>query len=125
MSLFRNKLQGLVAYTYLDHEDKSTGEPLAYRPNHLLTTSGTFYLGALELGADYRYASAFERVKVFTDPRTDRIVPMKVIDLRLAYRFGRQIIRFIADNAGNYSYSTIERNLEPIRRYSLALELEF
>ncbi len=125
LSLFRDRLQGFVAYTYLDHEDKTTGQPLAYRPNHLVTTSGTVYLGSLELGADYRYASAFDRVKVFTDPRTDRLVPLNVLDLRLAYRFGRQVLRFIADNVGNHSYTTIERNLEPIRRYSLALELVF
>jgi hypothetical protein len=29
------------------------------------------------------------------------------------------------DNAINYGYTTIERNLEPIRRYTVALEIEF
>ena len=125
LSLLGDRLQGFAAYTHMQHEDKSTGEPLAYRPTDLFTTSANLYLGGLELGADYRYGSAFDRVKVFTDPRTDPLVPMNVLDLRLAYRFGNQVLRFIVDNAGNYAYTTIERNLEPIRRYSVALELEF
>jgi iron complex outermembrane receptor protein len=125
LSLLRNRLHGFVAYTYIHHEDTMTGEPLAYRPNDLLTASANFDLGALELGADYRYASAFDRVKLFTDPRTDPLVPTRVLDVRLAYRFGRQVLRFIVNNAANYGYTTIERNLEPIRRYSVALDLEF
>lgn len=125
VSLIRDRLTGLIAYTYLDHEDRSTGEPLAYRPKELLTVSADLEIGALEIGGDYRYASAFDRVKVFTDPRTDPLLPMRIWDLRLAYRFGRQTMRFTVNNGGNYGYTTIERNLEPIRRYTLALELEF
>jgi outer membrane cobalamin receptor len=118
-------LAASVAYTYLDHEDESTQQPLAYRPGEMLTFSGDFDIGALEVGGDYRYASAFDRVKVFTNTRTDPLLPMRVWDLRLAYRFGRQTMRFVVNNAGNYGYTTIERNLEPIRRYTLALEFEF
>ncbi len=125
LSLLADRLSGSVAYTYLDHEDKATGEPLAYRPNHLLTASATLALGPLELGADYRFASAFDRVKVFTDRRTDPLVPMQVLDARLAYRVGRQTVRFLVNNVANYGYTTIERNLEPIRRYTLSLELRF
>jgi len=124
-SLFGDRLRGHFAYTYLDTEDKSTGEPLAYRPQHLLTASGTLLSRGLEIGVDYRYASAFDRVQVFTDPRTDALVPMRELDVGLAYRLGDQTIRFIVDNALNYAYTTIERNLEPIRRYTAALELEF
>jgi outer membrane cobalamin receptor len=125
VSFLGDRLQGLVSYTYLDHEDRSTKEPLAYRPNDLLTLSGNLDIGALEFGADYRYASAFDRVKVFTNPRTDPVLPMRVWDVRLAYQFGRQTLRFAVNNAGNYGYTTIERNLEPIRRYTLSLEIEF
>jgi iron complex outermembrane receptor protein len=125
LSFLGDRLRGWVAYTYLDHEDKATGGPLAYRPNHLLTTSATLSLGALQLGADYRYASAFDRVKVFTDRRTDPVVPMRVLDARLAYRMGDQTLRFLVNNVANYGYTTIERNLEPIRRYTVSLELQF
>lgn len=125
VSFLGDRLQGFVSYTYLDHEDRSTKEPLAYRPNDLLTLSGNLDIGALEFGADYRYASAFDRVKVFTNPRTDPVLPMRVWDIRLAYQFGRQTLRFAVNNAGNYGYTTIERNLEPIRRYTLSLEIEF
>ncbi|MGD8699542.1 MAG: TonB-dependent receptor, partial [Gemmatimonadales bacterium] len=125
LSLIGDRLAASVAYTYLDHEDKSTQQPLAYRPGEMLTFSGDFEIGALEVGGDYRYASAFDRVKVFTDTRTDPLLPMRIWDLRLAYRFGRQTMRFVVNNAGNYGYTTIERNLEPIRRYTLALEFEF
>jgi iron complex outermembrane receptor protein len=129
LSFFRDRLQGQAAYTYLHTEttDTTTGEtlPLAYRPEHMLTASASLFLGGLELGADYRYASAFERVQVFTDERLDPRVDMRVLDARLAYRMGRQTIRFIMDNAMNYGYTTIERNLQPIRRYTVSLELEF
>lgn len=124
-SFFRDKLRLQGFYTYLDTEDKTTGEPLPYRPEHLLTATGSLHLGGLEIGADYRFASAFERVEVFEDERRDPRVDMRVLDARLAYRIGRQTIRFTVDNATNYGYTTIERNLEPIRRYTVALELEF
>ncbi len=125
LSLLGDRLQGQAAYTFLDTEDKATGEPLAYRPDHLLTASGSLTLGPFQLAADYRLASAFDRFQVFNDPLIDPLLPMRVLDARLAYRFGRQTLRFSVDNAANYAYTTLERNLEAIRRYTLSLELEF
>jgi outer membrane cobalamin receptor len=125
MSFLRDRLLGQVAYTYLHTENDETGRPLAYRPSHMVTATGTLIIWGLELGADYRYASPYDNVKVFTDTRTDAIVALNVLDFRLAYRFGRQIIRFMVDNSTNYAYTTIERNMEPIRRYTLALEFQF
>ncbi|MGD2217710.1 MAG: TonB-dependent receptor [Gemmatimonadales bacterium] len=129
VSFLRDRLLGQASYTYLDTEetDTTTGatRPLPYRPKHLVTASGTLTLGPFEIGADYRFGSAPERVQVFTDERLDPRVDMKVLDARLAYRVGSQVIRFMVDNALNYGYTTIERNLEPIRRYTVALELEF
>ncbi len=125
LSFLGDRLNGQVAFTLLDSEDKATGEPLPYRPDQLLTATGNLVLGTLELGADWRFASAFGAVNVFTDERLDPRVPMRVLDVRLAYRIGRQTLRFSVDNAANYGYNTVERNLEPIRRYTTALELEF
>ncbi|UCC73862.1 MAG: TonB-dependent receptor [Gemmatimonadota bacterium] len=129
LSFLDDRLQGQASYTYLHTEETDTAtretQPLAYRPEHLLTASASLILGNLEIGLDYRFASAFERVQVYTDERIDPRVDMRVLDARLAYRIGRQLIRFIVDNATNYGYSTIERNMEPIRRYTVALELEF
>ncbi len=129
VSFIRDRLLGQASYTYLftEETDTATGEtqPLPYRPEHLLTASGTLLLGGLELGADYRFASAFKRVQVYPDERLDPRVDMNLLDARLAYRIGRQVIRFMVDNALNYGYTTIERNLEPIRRYTVALEIEF
>jgi outer membrane receptor protein involved in Fe transport len=129
LSFLGDRLLGQASYTYLHTEetDPQTGAtmPLPYRPEHLLTASASLSLGGLEVGADYRFASAFDRVQVFDaqwlDPRAD----MNVLDARLAYRIGRQVIRFMVDNVTNYGYTTIERNMEPIRRYTVALELEF
>ncbi len=89
VSLLSDRLQGQAAYTFLDTEDKTTGEPLAYRPDHLLTTSASLRLAAFLLAVDYRMASAFDRFQVFNDPRIDPLLPMRVLDARLAYRFGR------------------------------------
>ncbi|UCC84351.1 MAG: TonB-dependent receptor [Gemmatimonadota bacterium] len=129
VSFFRDRLLGQASYTFLDTEetDTTTGEtqPLPYRPKHLLTASGTLIMGGLELGVDYRFASAPERVQVFPNERLDPRVDMNVLGARLAYRVGRQVIRFMVDNVLNYGYTTIERNLEPIRRYTVAFEIEF
>ncbi len=125
VSLYRDRLQGQAAYTFLDTEDKATGEPLAYRPDHLLTTSASLRLGTFLLAVDYRLASAFDRFQVFNDPLIDPLLPMRVLDARLAYRFGRQTLRLSVDNATNYAFTTLERNLEPIRRYTASLEIEF
>ncbi len=125
VSLLSDRLQGQAAYTFLDTEDKTTGEPLAYRPDHLLTTSASLRLAAFLLAVDYRMASAFDRFQVFNDPRIDPLLPMRVLDVRLAYRFGRQTLRLSVDNATNYAFTTLERNLEPIRRYTASLEIEF
>ncbi|UCF19306.1 MAG: TonB-dependent receptor [Gemmatimonadota bacterium] len=124
VSFLRDRLLGQAAYTFLDTDD-GNGEPLAYRPKHLLTASGQLDLGAFELGLDYRYASAFEKVQVFTDPRLDAVVPMRVLDGHLSYQIGDQILRLQVENALNHSYTTIERNLEPIRRYTVSLEIAF
>lgn len=125
LSLFGDRLQGWASYTYLQTEDGTTGEPLPYRPETLFTSSGTLSLGGVELGGDYRHAAAFERVQVFDDPRIDQRVPMQVLDLRAAYHIGQQTIRFIVENALNYAYTTVERNLEPVRRATLSLDLTF
>jgi len=129
ISLLGDRLSGQVGWTYLDAEttDPATAKtrPLPYRPDHLVSASGSVRLGRFDVGADYRFASAFDRVQVFTDERLDRRVPMRVLDLRASYRIGRQTFRFMVDNALNYAYTTIERNLEPIRHYTLAAEIEF
>ncbi len=62
---------------------------------------------------------------MFNDPRIDPLLPMRVLDARMSYRFGRQTLRLSVDNATNYAFTTLERNLEPIRRYTAALEIEF
>lgn len=129
IALFGDLLQGQLGWTYLDTEttDPATGRsrPLPYRPEHLVTAAGALRLGRLDLGADYRFGSAFERVQVFADEDLDPRVPMRVLDLRMSYRIGRHTFRFMVDNALNHAYTTIERNLEPLRHYTVAAELEF
>ncbi len=115
-------LSGSVTYTYLDARDLTEGRDLPYRPRHLATTSLTLRPGGIELGVDHRYASRIRRVQVFP---TDERVAMSVIDLRAGYRTGRYGVLLTADNLFNYAFTTIERNLEPLRHFTLSVQAEF
>lgn len=115
-------VSGSIAYTYLDTRDLTADRPLSYRPRHLATASVTFHPGGLEVGLDHRYASRMQRVQVYPE---DERVEMRVLDLRVGYRAGRYAILFSAENLANRAYTTIERNLEPLRHYRLTLQGEF
>ncbi|MBI4513790.1 MAG: TonB-dependent receptor [Gemmatimonadetes bacterium] len=115
-------LSGSFAYTYLDARDLTDDRALAYRPRHLVAASAALRPGSVEFGLDYRYAARVERVQVWPD---DERVAMSVLDLRAGYRFGRYAVLFSGENLLNYAYTTIERNLEPIRSFSLAVQGEF
>ena len=119
-SWLRNRLEWSIGYTYLDPTDLDSGEALAYRARHLLTGSLNLRWKWLEGGFDYRYVSRLEAVRIY--PKDDR-VPQKVLDLWLAISRDPFILRFNVDNALNYNYTQIERNLEPIRSFSGTLEV--
>ncbi len=121
-SWFENKLGWSIGYTYLDPKNLSTGGVLAYRARHLLTTSLNARWKAFEGGLDFRYVSRLEKVRIY--PKDDR-VSQKVLDLWLAVSHHPFTLRFNVDNALNYNYTQIERNLAPIRNFSATLDVQF
>ena len=93
--------------------------PLAFRPRHLVTLGADYSVGELDVGADFRYSSRFERVEL--TPATDPRVAAKVLDLRAAWAHGPASIRLLVANALNYLYNYAPRTLEPVRTLSVTL----
>ncbi len=111
-----------VNYVYLDTRDLSLDEPLAYRARHTLQNSFSWRRGRLTLGLDYRYVSRIERVQIYW---RDERVPQKVLDLRVAWDTDIGALTLEVDNALNYAYTQIERNLQPIRSFRLSFRTRF
>ena len=107
-----------IGYTWMDPYDIELDTTLAYRPRHILTSGLTFTISKLELGADFRYVSKFDRVEVY--PNDDR-VDQQILDLRAAYTFGQLRLGFNVNNVFNYNYTQMERTLMPIRHYVVTL----
>lgn len=121
-SLFNRKLSLNFGYTYMDPVDKSTGEDLAYRPCHLLTSGFTVNYFIFEAGMDYRYMSRIEQVKVY--PNDDR-VSTNIWDARIStslYDFG---LAFNVNNVFQYNYLQIERNMSPMRNFVFTITRQF
>ncbi len=120
------RLRAAVAYTFLDARDLTLGLPLAFRSRNLATVGADWRLatwagGPLQVGAEFRYASAPARVEIF---ESDRRVPQRTVDLRLMWRRpGLGVVARVA-NVFDYLYTLVPRTLEPPRTFSLAVTLE-
>ena len=71
--------------------------------------------------ARFRYASRVRRVKMY--PQDER-VPQYLVDLSGGVRMGRYTLSVRVDNLLQYNYTEVERNLAPIRSFSLGLSAE-
>jgi len=119
-----DRLIATLGYTYLDTRRRLAGDsiegPLAFRPRHLLTLGADYNLGALGVGADFRFASRPERIELegFVDPRR---VTVKVLDLRAAWKpaGGPVEVRLLAANVLNYIYNLVPETLAPVRTVTL------
>ena len=121
--LVRGHLGATLAWTWLDAQDLTADQPLAFRPRQLLTLSGDWKadLGSAAsatAGFDARYASAPARVEIF---ESDRRVPARTLDLRATWARGALKAVAKVANVFNYSYTLVPRTLEPPRTYSLAV----
>ncbi len=117
------RLTTTLAYQYLDaHElatDSSGPRPLLFRPRHLVTVTADYSWRAFGVGADFRYASRFERA----DPifPGDTRLAAKVLDLRASWVPGPLTVHLKIANALNYIYNLAPRTLEPVRAATLAI----
>jgi len=113
-SLWKHFLSFNIGYTYMDPVDRETGETLAYRPRHLLTSGLTLSYSIFEAGLDFRYVSRLEKVKVY--PNDDRVA-QKVWDGRISASVMGFQLSFNVNNIFQYNYWQIERNMEPPRNF--------
>ncbi len=115
-SWWRKQINALISYTLLDPKDLETNEVLAYRPRHMLTASLDFNKGIFSTGFDFRFVSRLDSVKVYPDE--DRI-DQKIFNGRLGLNFGNYVLTFNVNNIFNYSYMQVERNMAPVRHYTI------
>ena len=120
-SLWKRFLAFNMGYTYMDPEDRDTGETLAYRPRHLWTSGLTLTYSIFEAGVDFRYISRLERVKVY--PNDDRVA-QKLWDGRISTELLGFNFSFNVNNMFQYSYWQIERNIGPPRNYVFTVSRE-
>ena len=120
-SILKRFLSFNVGYTYMDPVDRDTGETLAYRPRHLLTSGLTLTYSIFEAGLDFRYISRLERVKVYPN---DERVPQKVWDGRITSKLMGFSMSFNINNMFQYNYWQVERNMAPPRNYVFTVSRE-
>lgn len=101
-----------------------SGDYLSYRPSWIGYVSPAINLGRLQLAADFGYASRLrrEQVQVFKD---DQRVPKKQLDVRASYRFDALTVQLIIRNLPQYNYTQIERNMNEVRNFAVALHWNY
>ncbi|MDZ4698086.1 MAG: TonB-dependent receptor [Rhodothermales bacterium] len=117
-----------LGYTFLDARDLGAGEPLAFRPAHMLTVSADTRFGKrYDAGFDFRYASRPKSVN--SDfarfvPDAETLIDTRVLDLRAGARFGQVRALLILRNALEYYYMERPALLAPPRHLMLQMQLD-
>ncbi len=117
-----------AGYTYLDARDLSVDEPLVFRSEHLLKTSGTWDFGMVDAGVDVRLASRPKRVDsdfaLFVKD-AERMVATRVVDLRIGAHWRGVRAAFHVKNALDYYYLERPALLAPQRHFILQTSVRF
>ncbi|MFZ5518277.1 MAG: TonB-dependent receptor [Candidatus Zhuqueibacterota bacterium] len=119
---WKKRLHLQATATVLDHEDVITHEPLTYRPKVIAFVHPSLHLGNVELHSEYRYASRIEAVKLYY---YDDRVPQKVWNFRIIYHLANVDLQLAVNNALDYYYTQIERNMAEIRNFTVGITGEF
>ncbi|MBN2091442.1 TonB-dependent receptor [candidate division KSB1 bacterium] len=118
-----NRMVGLdVGYTFMEPRDLTLKKTLAYRPRHLATVGFNFNYGIVGFNVDYQYNSRLDEVLIYPD---DDRVAKHFTDAKLAFNWQHFQLSFDADNIFQYNYTTVERNLAPIRKFMVTLSSTF
>ena len=115
-------------YTYLDpvklDENNVVLDTLSYRYRHSATTSlGARFLN-IHLLSEYRYASALESVEIYQEnikTGEDKQVPIHVWNFALSTQVKDWNVQFRVNNAFQYYYTTLERNINADRHFTLSI----
>jgi hypothetical protein len=132
-------LRGRAAYTLVDgveelaateilppycHDGYQPGSeaPLPYRSRHVFNAGLEAGRGLFSGGVNFQYLSRFERVSgLFSECGRDQ-VPIYLVDAYLSWPLGGLRFNFRIDNLLQYHYATTEREIRPLRRFSLSVD---
>ena len=121
-SWWKNHLGLDANFTYMNAKDLNTNNPLTYRPDILAFITPSIKFDPVEFQAEYRYASRINAVMLYS---YDDRVAQKVWTFRGYLRL-RPFTAIIAlNNAFNYAYTQLERNLKETRNVSFTFMYEF
>ncbi len=117
-----------AGYTWLDAEDLEINEPLAFRSTHLLKAGAAWTIGPIECGADFRWASAPQRVDsdfALFVPDAELSTPLQVLDVRIGSSWRGVAATLHIRNALNYHYLSRPALLGPPRHAFLQISTRF
>lgn len=121
-SWWYNRLGLQLNCTWMDARDATTDKFLAYRPKFMGVLTPSIKFGGVEFQSDLRYASRFEEVKLFD---LDDRISQKVVSFRFIYNWKQFQWMLSLNNAFNYHYTQLERNLAEIRHLTTTLNVDF
>ncbi len=128
-ALLADRLQLRFGYTFLDGDDLELDVPLSFRPPHLIKTGFDAQLyGHLDLGLDYRFAAAPERIDsdfVSFVPDADVLEETHIVDTRIGTRWRWVRVAFHVKNALEYYALARPALLAPPRHYQLQVQVDF
>jgi outer membrane receptor protein involved in Fe transport len=107
-----DRFTSTLGYTFLDHKDTESGEPLAYRSDHQLVFSTTVRVWAgISSGVDFHYLSKPEKVdtdfSIFVNDAST-FEAKKLVDIRVQGDLSK--VLFATQSSGSASISLIVRN---------------
>lgn len=131
-------VEGTLSYTYVDGSEELAASaalppychggyapggraPLPFRARHALRTGLSGRRGKTQMGFDFLATSRFERVSgLFAECGRDQL-PVYQLDFFVGRQWGKLHFNARLDNALQYHYALGERQLQPPRRFSLAV----
>ncbi|MFV1980002.1 MAG: TonB-dependent receptor domain-containing protein [Rhodothermia bacterium] len=118
-----------AGYTYMNSEDLDENLPLPFRPEHLFTTGiEARIVGPVEMGADFRVASAPERLDsdfALFVPGSDVWIATRALDYWAAVTFSSVRLSLHAKNVFDYYYVERPAFLAAPRLYFVQLRFDF
>jgi len=105
--------------THLDSKNPQLKQPLTYRPRWIAQINPYLRFGPVEMRADYRFASRLQRVQIYS---LDQRVAQHELNLRLSFHLRYVDLTLGVNNALNYNYTQVERNLGEIRNFQFGVQ---
>ncbi len=116
-----NRLGLQANFTYMDAKNVKLNAPLTYRPELLAFVVPSVRIDPLELQAEYRYASKIDSVMLYG---YDQRVSQKLWTFRLYLHLKHFTSILALNNAFNYAYTQLERNLGEPRNWTITFMYE-